>query len=123
MLRLRDLIFYGIVIIQPIAPVPILGVIQDLSGGHAVTAVLIAGLAMMFTAFGYGRMAALYPSAGSAYSYVGRGLNPHLGFLAGWAMALDYLIFPIVAIIQASVTIERIVPAVPYPVWVGSAMR
>jgi putrescine importer len=78
---------------------------------------------MMFTAFGYGRMAALYPSAGSAYSYVGRGLNPHLGFLAGWAMALDYLIFPIVAIIQASVTIERIVPAVPYPVWVGSAMR
>jgi amino acid transporter len=37
-------------------------------------------------------MAALFPSAGSAYTYVGRGLNTHLGFLAGWAMVLDYLI-------------------------------
>jgi putrescine importer len=37
-------------------------------------------------------MGALYPTAGSAYTYVGRGLNPHLGFLAGWAMILDYLL-------------------------------
>lgn len=36
-------------------------------------------------------MASLYPVAGSAYTYVGRGLNAHLGFLAGWAMFLDYL--------------------------------
>jgi len=117
-LRLRDLIFYGIVIIQPIAAVPIFGVVQDLSRGHAVTAVLIAGIAMMLTAFSYGRMAALHPFAGSAYSYVGRGLNPHLGFLAGWAMALDYLIFPIVALIQAAFTIERLLPMIPYWGWV-----
>lgn len=117
-LRLRDLIIYGIVIIQPIAAVPIFGVVQDLSGGHAVTAVVIAGIAMMLTAYSYGRMAALYPSAGSAYSYVGRGLNPHLGFLAGWAMALDYLIFPIVALIQAAFTIERLIPQIPYAGWV-----
>ncbi|MGO8747827.1 MAG: hypothetical protein ACLQNE_17780 [Thermoguttaceae bacterium] len=44
------------------------------------------------TAVSYGRMAVLFPSAGSAYTYVGRGLNTHLGFLAGWAMVLDYLI-------------------------------
>lgn len=117
-LSLRDLIFYGIVIIQPIAPVPIFGVTQSLSNGHAVTAVLLSGAAMMLTAFSYGRMAALYPSAGSAYSYVGRGLNPHLGFLAGWAMALDYLLFPIVALIQAGLTVERLVPAIPYAAWV-----
>ena len=117
-LSLRDLIFYGIVIIQPIAPVPIFGVTQSLSHGHAVTAVLLSGAAMMLTAFSYGRMATLYPSAGSAYSYVGRGLNPHLGFLAGWAMALDYLLFPIVALIQAGLTVERLVPAIPYTAWV-----
>lgn len=117
-LGLRDLIFYGIVIIQPIAAIPVFGVTHELSRGHAVTAVLIAGIAMMLTGYSYGRMAALHPAAGSAYSYVGRGLNPHLGFLAGWAMALDYLIFPIVALIQASLTVERLVPAIPYPVWV-----
>lgn len=116
-LRLRDLIFYGVVIIQPIAPVPIYGVTQQLAGGFAVTAVLISGIAMMLTAFSYGRLAALYPSAGSAYSYVGRGLNAHLGFLAGWAMALDYLILPIVAIIQAALTVHRLVPSIPYSAW------
>jgi putrescine importer len=118
-LRLHDLIFYGIVIVQPIAPVPIFGIAQELSRGHAVTTILAAGIAMMLTAFSYGRMAALYPFAGSAYSYVGRGLNPHLGFLAGWAMSLDYLVLPIVAIIQASLTVQRLLPAVPYSAWVA----
>ena len=117
-LRLRDLIIYGVVIIQPIAPVPGFGVTQELSHGHAVTAILLAGAAMMLTAVSYGRMAALYPLAGSAYSYVGRGLNPHLGFLAGWAMALDYLILPTVAIIQAALAIAQLVPSIGYPVWV-----
>jgi len=116
-LRLRDLIFYGIVIIQPIAPVPIFGVTQKLSMGFAVTAVAISGIAMMLTAFSYGRLAALYPTAGSAYSYVGRGLNPHLGFLAGWAMALDYLVLPIVAIIQAALAAHRLVPMISYTEW------
>ena len=118
-LRLHDLICYGIVIIQPIAPVPLFGLAEELSHGHAVTTVLLAGIAMMLTAFSYGRMAALYPLAGSAYSYVGRGLNPHLGFLAGWAMSLDYLVFPIVAVIQASLTVQRLLPAIPYSAWVA----
>jgi putrescine importer len=118
-LKLRDLIIYGIVIITPIAPVPLFGVAQEVSRGHAVTTILVAGAAMMLTAFSYGRMANLYPSAGSAYSYVGHGLNPHLGFLAGWVMCLDYLVLPIVAVIQASLAMVRIVPLVPYPVWVA----
>src|SRR6476660_5548421 len=117
-LTLWDLIFYGIVLIQPIAPVPLYGVAQKLSNGHFATIILVAMFAMMITAVSYGRMAALHPAAGSAYSYVGRGLNPHLGFLAGWAMALDYLIFPIVALIQASLTIERLIPDIPYAAWV-----
>ncbi len=95
-LTLWDLIFYGIVLIQPIAPVPLFGVTQKLSDGHFATIILIAMFAMMITAVSYGRMAALYPSAGSAYTYVGKGLNPHLGFLAGWAMFLDYLLQPLI---------------------------
>src|SRR5262249_15852456 len=87
-LSLWDLIFYGIVLIQAIAPVPLYGVGQKVSDGHFVTIIFIAMFAMLITAVSYGRMAALYPAAGSAYTYVGRGLNPHLGFLAGWAMFL-----------------------------------
>jgi putrescine importer len=116
-LKLRDLIFYGIVVITPIAPVPIYGVAQELSHGHVILSLFLAGIAMMLTAFSYGRMAYLYPSAGSAYVYVGRGLNLHLGFLAGWTMTLDYLVLPVVAIIQASLAIQRLLPAVPYAAW------
>jgi len=113
-LTLWDLIFYGIILIMPIAPVPLFGIAQQLSNGHFVTTILIAMMAMLFTAVSYGRMASLYPSAGSAYTYVGRGLNPHLGFLTGWAMILDYLIQPLLNGIFVSLTVKRLVPQVPY---------
>jgi amino acid transporter len=113
-LTLWDLIFYGIVLIMPIAPVPMFGVAQVLSQGHFVTTILIAMLAMMLTAVSYGRMATLYPTAGSAYTYVGRGLNPHLGFLTGWAMFLDYQIQPLLNGIYGALTIQRFFPFVPY---------
>ena len=118
-LKLRDLIYYGIVFVSPIAPVPIFGVAQALSHGHAVTTILLAGVAMLLTAVSYGRMASLYPSAGSAYAYVGRGLNAHLGFLAGWAMSIDYIVIPMIAVIQATLAVVRLVPSVPYAVWAG----
>ncbi len=115
-LTLRDLIFYGIVLVMPIAPIPMFGIAQKLSNGHFVTTILIAMVAMMFTAVSYGRMAALYPTAGSAYTYVGRGLNPHLGFVTGWSMFLDYLIQPLMNSLFVSLTVQRFVPQVPYPV-------
>jgi amino acid transporter len=115
-LTLWDLIFYGIVLIQPTAPIPLFGVVQDRSHGHTVDTILLAMLAMMITAFSYGRMAALYPAAGSAYTYVGRGLNPQLGFLAGWAMFLDYLLQPILNAVWVAVAIHRLLPQVPYAV-------
>lgn len=118
-LKLRDLVLYGIVIITPIAPVPIYGVMQQLSRGHVILCLMLAGTALMLTAFSYGRMATLYPSAGSAYVYVGRGLNPSLGFIAGWSMTLDYVALPIVAMIQASIYIQRLLPSVPYAAWIA----
>lgn len=63
---------------------------------------------MMLTAVSYGRMAGLYPAAGSAYTYVGRGLNAHAGFLAGWAMFLDYLVIPIVSVIYAAISAQQL---------------
>ena len=116
-LGLWDLVFYGIVLIQPIAAVGLFGLAMQMSGGHMVTTVLIAMLAMMLTAISYGRMASVYPSAGSAYTFVSRGLNAHLGFLAGWAMILDYLIVPIVSTVYGALTLARIIPRVPYFIW------
>jgi putrescine importer len=117
-LGLWDLVFYGIVLIQPIAAVGPFGIAQQKSGGHMVATILIAMFAMMLTAVSYGRMASVYPSAGSAYTYVSRGLQVHLGFLAGWAMILDYLVIPIISTMYAALTLARIVPGIPSWVWV-----
>jgi amino acid transporter len=116
-LKLWDLVFYGIVLIQPIAPVGIFGIVQKLSRGHVSTAVLAAMAAMMLTAFSYGRMAGIYPSAGSAYTYVSRGLNPYVGSLVGWAMLLDYLVIPIVNTVYPALTFKRLFPEIPYAAW------
>ena len=98
-LRLQDLIFYGIVIIQPTAPMPVFGVVSQAARGHVVTAVLIAMVAMLFTAVSYGRMARVYPTAGSAYTYVSREIHPGLGYLTGWSITMDYLLNPLICTI------------------------
>jgi putrescine importer len=104
---------------QPIAPVGIFGISQKMSHGHVVTTVLIAMVAMMLTGFSFGRLASLYPSAGSAYTYVSRELNPHLGFLTGWAMSMDYLMFPLINTVFGSLTLYHLFPQIPYVVWVA----
>jgi amino acid transporter len=116
-LSLWDLIFYGLVLIQPTAPIPLFGVAQKLSNGHTVTVILVAMLAMIVTAVSYGRMAAIFPSAGSAYTYVGRAINPHLGFLIGWAMLLDYVLQPLLNVVWISTALHsRYLHAIPYSV-------
>lgn len=77
-LGLWDLILYGLIVIQPTAPMPVYGVMSVRSHGHAVTTVLLAMVAMLFTAVSYGRMARAYPSAGSGFTYVGREIHPSL---------------------------------------------
>ncbi len=117
-LGLWDLIFYGIVLIQPIAAIGLFGIASKVSQGHMVTTLLIGMVGMMLTAISYGRMASLFPSAGSAYTYVGKGLNTYFGFMAGWAMFLDYLIIPIINTVYACITLQRLIPSVPFFAWV-----
>ena len=115
-LKLWDLIIIGIVIIQPIAPMGIYGVINNNAGGHVVTTILIAMVAMLFTAISYGKMARAYPSAGSAYTYVGEEIHPALGYITGWAMVMDYILNPLICTVLCSKLTQNILPGMPY--WV-----
>jgi putrescine importer len=113
-LGLWDLIIIGIVIIQPIAPMGIYGVISNDARGHVVTTILIAMVAMLFTAISYGKMARAYPSAGSAYTYVGQELKPALGYVTGWAIVMDYILNPLICTIICSQLTQNILPFLPY---------
>lgn len=115
-LSLRDLIIYGIIAVTPCAPITVFGLTEARSKGHGVDTILLAMVAMMLTAVSYGRLAAIYPSAGSAYTYVGRGIHPHLGFLAGWTMLLDYIVIPLFCTLFGTLTLQRLAPEIPFVV-------
>jgi len=117
-LTLWDLILYGVIVIQPVAPLSVFGVLSDRGHGHVVTTILIAMVAMLFTAISYGRMARAYPSAGSAFTYVGQEINPALGFVTGWSMVMDYMLNPIICTVWCSQQAHVFASGVPYPVWV-----
>src|SRR5437879_11254978 len=116
-LTLWDLILYGVIVIQPVAPMSVFGVLSERGRGHVVTTLLIAMVAMLFTAFSYGRMARAYPSAGSAFTYVGQEINPALGYVTGWSMVMDYMLNPMICIIWCSQQAHVFAPGVPYWSW------
>ena len=104
----------GVIMVQPTAPMPLYGVVATVARGHVVSVVLIAMVAMLFTAVSYGRLAREYPSAGSAYTYVGREIHPTLGFLCGWSMLLDYVINPVICTIWCAKAAQNVLPGLPY---------
>jgi amino acid transporter len=110
---------YGIIVIQPTAPMPAYGVFSNEGQGHVVTSILIAMVAMVFTAMSYGRMARVYPSAGSAYTYVGRELHPSLGYVTGWSMTMDYILNPLICTIWCAKAMADLLSGtrfqIPYP--------
>src|SRR6266513_1977797 len=109
-LTLWDLILYGVIVIQPVAPMSFFGVLSNRGHGHVVTTILLALVAMLFTAISYGRMARAYPSAGSAFTYVGQEINPALGYVTGWSMEMDYMLNPMICIIWCSQAAHAFAP-------------
>ena len=113
-LGLSSLVLYGIILIQPTAPMPLFGAAAHLSNGHVVTTIIIGMVAMLFTAISYGRMANVYPSAGSAYSYVSREIHPSLGYFVGWGIIFDYIMNPVICVIWASKASMNFIPEIPF---------
>src|SRR5687767_2211512 len=116
-LSLRDLVLYGLVTIQLTAPMPIFGGLFNTSNGHVMAVILLSMVAVLLTAISYGRMANAYPSAGSAFSYVGQEIHPTVGYVTGWALTMDYMLIPILSTMICSKTAASFLPAIPFPVW------
>ncbi|KEP72558.1 porin, partial [Microbacterium sp. SUBG005] len=51
------------------------------------------------------------------FSYVGRGIHPTVGFFAGWAILLDYLLVPTLLYVFAASSMAGIFPDVPQWIW------
>ncbi len=117
-LTLRSLVLFGLAYMTPLIVLGIFGVVAETTGGASASAYLVALVAMLFTASSYGRMAAAYPVAGSAYTYVRRTIDPRIGFLVGWAVLLDYLFLPMVIWLIGAAYLDAQFPGVPGWIWI-----
>ncbi len=116
-LTLRDLILYGVIVLQPVAPMSAFGALSERGRGHVVTAILIAMIAMLSTAISYGRMARVYPSAGSAFTYVAQEIHPSMGYITGWSMVMDYIVNPLICTVWCAEQANQFAPGIPIWGW------
>lgn len=94
------------------------GIVSKETNGVVPLAYLTALAVMLFTAVSYGKMSQVFPSAGSAYTYTRETMNPHLGFLVGWAALLDYILLPMVNALIIRIYMVSLFPQAPSWVWV-----
>ena len=121
-LSLFDLLVYGLVFIVPGAPIAVFGIVFNASHGMVPLVYLIGLIAMLFTALSYMAMARAFPVAGSLYTYAGRSLGETVGFFAGWAILLDYLLLPALNYVACAIAMHAALPMVPKPVWVAGML-
>jgi APA family basic amino acid/polyamine antiporter len=69
-----------------------LGLVMGAAQGATNVAFLFAGLIYVMVGLAYTELAAAYPMAGGGQFYVLRGLGDFWGFVAGWAVLLDFTI-------------------------------
>lgn len=117
-LGLADLLAYGLVFIVPIAPVAAFGIVFNASHGMVPLVYVVGLVAMVFTALSYMTMSAAFPVAGSVYTYATQSMGPAIGFLAGWALLLDYLLIPGLIYVVSAIAIHAAIPAISEPLCV-----
>lgn len=117
-MTLRDVVLYGVLFMVIIAPQSIFGQIQIASGGLTPLVYIVGFIAISFTALSYMSMSEKFPIAGSVYSYVQRGLNPHVGFMSGWLILLDYVFVPSLLYVMVANWGVALIPGSPWYLWV-----
>ncbi len=112
-LSLTSVVLFGLAFMALTTVFSTYGIASEISKGMIVGAYIVALTVMLFTAYSYSVMSKRYPVAGSAYSYVQRAINPHLGFLAGWAIIMDYLFIPMVNFMLFGIFFHDAFPMIP----------
>lgn len=116
-LNIYHMIVFGLLFVIPVAPFGIYGFLVTASNGMVSLVYLIGCCTMIFTAFSYGQMAKAFPVAGSVYSYASKGLHPHIGFITGWAILLDYIMMPTLIYIVCGLSIHAVLPVLSVYEW------
>ncbi|WP_436326123.1 APC family permease [Brevibacterium sp. FAM 27836] len=121
-LGVPSLVFFGLVYMVPLTVFTTYGIVTQVSGGRVPLAYVITLLAMVFTARSYAKMAHELPYAGSAYTYTQKSFGAGIGFVAGWALLLDYLFLPMINYLVIGIYLSAAFPMIPSWVFVLTAI-
>jgi len=117
-LGLPALVFFGLAYMVPLTVWTTYGVVTTSTRGHLPLAYTVTTIAMLLTAYSYGRMVVAQPIAGSAYSYASRSFGRPLGFMVGWALLLDYIFLPMINYLVIGLYMQDYFPSTPQAMWV-----
>jgi amino acid transporter len=115
-LTLGHVILFGLSFMAPITVFTTYGIAIESTQGMIPTAYIIALVVMLFTAYSYEKMVKEFPTTGSAYTYVQKGINSSMGFLVGWVILLDYLLSPMISALLFGIFVHAYLPTIPVPV-------
>ena len=106
-------IVYGIIFTCPMAAMQMFGFVGQYANGLDSLVYIVGVAGMIFTALSYGRCIREWPIAGSVFSYVQRTINPHVGFIAGWLILIDYALIPALVLSLAAVFLNMLISSIP----------
>jgi putrescine importer len=117
-LGLPSLVLFGLAYMVPLTVWTTYGVVVTKTEGFLAAAYVVTTVAMLFTAYSYGRMVVAHPVAGSAYTYASRAFGRALGFMVGWALLLDYVFLPMINYLVIGLYMQDYFPSTPQSLWV-----
>ena len=80
-------------------------------GRYAWVGVVLGTLAVLLTGICFAKMSERHPKAGGAYALVGAELSRPVGFIAGWALSLLYLLGPAIPLLLFVTLLAALLPA------------
>jgi putrescine importer len=111
-------VLFGLAYMVPLTVWTTYGVVTTKTHGFLSSAYVVTTVAMLFTAYSYGRMVVVHPVAGSAYTYASRAFGRSFGFMVGWALLLDYNFLPMINYLVIGLYMKDYFPSTPQALWI-----
>ena len=89
-----------------LTPAIAVAVVAATAGTASWLVYVLATIALVVVGYNVGKLAGKISAAGSFFIYIGRGLGPRAGMLAGWAMLAAY-VFTAMALTAATAASSR----------------
>jgi len=88
-----------------------LGIVAAYALGATPIALALAGIIFIFTAMTYAEGVSMVPTAGGSVAFARRAFNDLFSFVAGWALALNYIVTTAISTVAATFYLSHFWPA------------